>query len=494
MSKLPKELQHLTDELPANKRADVEAAILSSPFLLRRLAEESGVNRLEHIRLQQSGEHSGEHSGGHFDKDEKAIYLNPDIFTEYAKKSATLDRITYVLGHEVGHSGMSPSREIALDDFSKAARNAFWTESEHPVIDLTDAAERYLQGARRDESLATISAINALADRVDQERPGTLTRDDLLRRVEAVGSCVTKVGDDYILAPGITLNQDQRIIIGTPSATSPNMEAVGRCYYDASIGLGRHGDSDYTHFYGKTVIETIASSSRHFERTTGQEAVLISLDFERLGLDRQQLERNGLNLGGENFALVDRGPNNARNLVLKHDPTAVSPDSPIQLTYGRAYGNDAPVADALRVPDITDRNHPGHARYQQALDAIERSPNIPPGTFTGERLQQAAANLAYASLAGADRPQGGQNERLDRIDFVVFNKDRSGLIAGQGEMGHPTSKMALLPAAQDNATTLTQASQQVRDTMAQQQQQAQQWAQQPPAQTQDDQAPKGPRL
>jgi hypothetical protein len=152
-----------------------------------------------------------------------------------------------------------------------------------------------------------------------------------------------------------------------------------------------------------------------------------------------------------------------------------------------------------RAPDITDRGHPGHARYQQALDAIERSPNIPPGTFTGERLQQAAANLAHISLTGTARPppppgQDEGNGRLDRIDFVVFNRDRSGLIAGQGEIGNPAGKLAFLPAAQDNATTLTQASQQVQDTMAQQQQQAQQLAQQPPTQTQDDPAPKGPKL
>ncbi len=54
--------------------------------------------------------------------------------------------------------------------------------------------------------------------------------------------------------------------------------------------------------------------------------------------------------------------------------------------------------------DITNRDHPGHARYQQAVDAIERSPNIPPGTFSGERLQQAAANVAHISLTGTARP------------------------------------------------------------------------------------------
>jgi hypothetical protein len=151
--------------------------------------------------------------------------------------------------------------------------------------------------------------------------------------------------------------------------------------------------------------------------------------------------------------------------------------------------------DPVRLsPSITDRDHPGNARYQQALDAIERSPNIPSGTFAGERMQQAAANLAFASLAGAERPQGGGNEQLDRIDFVVFNKDRSGLIAGQGELGDPAAKLAFLPAAHDNATTLTQASQQVQDTLTQQQTQSQAVAQQQMLPTQDDLGPKGPRL
>ncbi|QWP76466.1 hypothetical protein J5226_23250 [Lysobacter sp. K5869] len=140
---------------------------------------------------------------------------------------------------------------------------------------------------------------------------------------------------------------------------------------------------------------------------------------------------------------------------------------------------------SLDAPAITDRAHPGHERFQQAMAAIERSPNIPAGTFPGERLQQAAANLAYASLAGAQRPQGGQNERLDRIDFAVFNNDRSGLIAGQGELGNPTAKLALLPAAQDSATSLAQASQQIHSALAQQQAQAHNGEQPSHAPTQD---------
>ena len=143
----------------------------------------------------------------------------------------------------------------------------------------------------------------------------------------------------------------------------------------------------------------------------------------------------------------------------------------------------APPADTTN--DIRNPEHVGHARYQQAIDAIERSPNIPPGTFTGDRLEQSAANLANASLAGAERPQGGQNEALDRIDFVVFNTQRDGLVAGQGDLGDPAAKLAFLPAAQDNATSLTTASQQVNDTMQQTQAQAMAAPEQAQQQTQE---------
>jgi hypothetical protein len=159
-----------------------------------------------------------------------------------------------------------------------------------------------------------------------------------------------------------------------------------------------------------------------------------------------------------------------------------------------APAQDALPASPAQATDIRDERHLGHTRYLQAVDAIERSPNIPPAAFQDERLQQAAANLAWTSLAGGERAQGGQNERLERIDFAVLNTQRDGLIAGQGELGNPTAKLAFLPAAQDNATTLTQSSQQVHDSARQQREQVQMLAQQAPAPTLDDPGSKGPRL
>jgi hypothetical protein len=121
--------------------------------------------------------------------------------------------------------------------------------------------------------------------------------------------------------------------------------------------------------------------------------------------------------------------------------------------------------EAVARNDIRDGRHPGNRLYCEALDAIACSPNIPKGTFSGERLEQAAANLVNASTAGGDRQQGGRNEVLDRIDFAVFNTRRDGLIAGQGELGNPMSKLAFLHSTQDNGTTLAAASQQVHDSL-----------------------------
>ena len=81
-------------------------------------------------------------------------------------------------------------------------------------------------------------------------------------------------------------------------------------------------------------------------------------------------------------------------------------------------------------------------------------------------VQQSAAKLAYASLAGEERVGlNRRNESMWRIDFAVFNKDRDALIAGQGELGNPGAKLAWLSGAQDNSTSLAAASQRTHDLL-----------------------------
>jgi hypothetical protein len=453
MSKLPAHLQHLTEELPVDKRAQVEEAMLSSPFLMRRMAEEDAANRLEHVRIQAPEQHSG----GHYNQAERAIYLDPGIFTEFPERKETLDRIAYVLGHEVGHSGMSENRTLSLKDLNNAASKALWTDTGNTQpVDLTNAAEHYLQSARRDESLATISAWNALADRVDQENPGKLSREKILERVEAVGDCVKKVGDSYILAPDITLNPEQRIIMGGSLATSANIEAVAKCYYDTGASLGRHGDSNYTHVNGTTVIETIAAASRHYERKTGQEAQTISLDFQRLGLEREQLERNGLNLGGENFTLMDIGPGRRVGMRLKHDPDAAPEMPPIEATRAQAayvHTTDALPPLPLR---MTDPDHPLQPMHTQTMAAMQRSPDATIRALTGEAAERVAASLVAHAMTQDNA------FKTPCVDHVAMSLDGNIVFAVHGGLNDPGQNLAYLPLATALATSVEKSTEHAR--------------------------------
>ncbi len=117
---------------------------------------------------------------------------------------------------------------------------------------------------------------------------------------------------------------------------------------------------------------------------------------------------------------------------------------------------------------VTDPTHRGHSLYQQAQQGIDRSVNIAPGTFNQEQVQYAAASLAATSQAQETYPgTGHKNERLDRIDAVVFNKDQTGLIAVQGPLGDPAGKLAAIPAAQAVSASVEASSQSLQDNLQQ---------------------------
>ncbi|MBW8811270.1 MAG: hypothetical protein JF591_21190, partial [Lysobacter sp.] len=101
------------------------------------------------------------------------------------------------------------------------------------------------------------------------------------------------------------------------------------------------------------------------------------------------------------FAEFNIGPAARVQTQQQSAPEAGAPSTQSMPTQPAQAEPQPPASLPPGATSITDRHHPGHERFQQAIDAIERSPNIPAGTFSGERLQQAAANLAYASLAGA---------------------------------------------------------------------------------------------
>jgi hypothetical protein len=438
VTRLPAHLQHLTEGLPANRKAEIEEAILSSPLLQQRMTEEVQAGRLQHARLQPSGEHSG----GYYSNTDRSIYIDSDIF-KIKDKTKRLDRITYVLGHETAHSALSEGSALSSKALSDAVHDALWTESDLGHLDLTAPAERYLQYARQDESMATIAAWNVLADRVDHERAGPLTGDAFLKRVAQIGDCAEINGNKAELAPGITLDAQQRIMIGKPLAKSTNVEAVGVCYYDKSAQeakLGRNGDSDYANHYGAAVIQNIAAQVRGFETETGQRANDIRLNLDQLGLKRTLLESNGLDLGGRPFVLLDTSHGKVRGISLQHTDTGpAGAEADARITQQPA-------------PLMSEPGHHAHTMWTQALNALRSSPNIPAGTFTHHEEERLAAGIVAQAVT-----QEGAFPKL-RIDHVVYNDDRSMGIGVQGPLESPANYLAGVKVQQTLSTSIEQSS------------------------------------
>lgn len=469
-SKLPPHLRHLTDELPANRRADVEESILSSDYLQRRLSEESVAGRTEHIRILPPGSNSG----GHYDEKDKSIYIDADLFTEFKEKPQRLDRITYVLGHEVSHSAMTPSRTISTNQFNSAASAAMWTETDSGYVDLTKAASDYLRHSRRDEALSTVSAWNAVADRVDREKPGPITENDVARRVAIVGDCVTGKGDNARLEPGIILDERQRIGLTKPWQNSPNLEAVAQCYYDdppKDSGLGAKGTSDYTNRYGTAIIEMIDANIESYKDQHGGEANSVRLNFKQLGLDPQILKDNGLNLSSNSVAVFDISDGLDRQVSFQNS--------------GRGKGRNNPEIDAeiaqapkqskqpeyTPAPMMSEPGHPAHAMYSQALNALRTSSNIPAGTFTEHEEQKLAAGIVAQALT--------QNDAFPKasIDHVVMNRDGTMVIGVQGPLDSPANRLAGVNIQQALSVSSIEQSSDVARTAVQSLQQKQEQAQ-----------------
>ncbi len=435
----------------ADQLNNLQTIINGSPALVDQINAAVAAGHLRHIAPLTNA-----HAGGEYNATNKTMSLPLAKLTS----PPDISEITFVLGHELQHG---PNRTAVAQ-----ARTAFVQEVTRKTQepggrhDYTAILERSLGAHRNDESGAEISGWNAVVSALKTRNPTPTIEDIYNENPDRMSDFIDKSLSQpytYNLKPNLTLNTDM-----TMTASAANLEAMGKNYFDAPLaapyGIGHHGDSDYRNFYAASDIGYIVQMERYTNpQRPGSTSPTIAVDMQHLKLSEAQMERNGIDLGSNHSRMVyrDLSTTPASTHYFDHTTSGSHAFRSVPIT--------APNAPEIS-QDITHPQHLGNPRYQQALHAIEHSPNIPQGTFTGERLHQAAANVVAASLAGDHRPNGmGRNERLDSIDFVVFNKDRSGLIPGQGELGSPTAKLALLPATQDNATSLAVASQQVHETL-----------------------------
>jgi len=101
-------------------------------------------------------------------------------------------------------------------------------------------------------------------------------------------------------------------------------------------------------------------------------------------------------------------------------------------------------------PLLSNRNHPDHTLYKQALVGLDK---LPPSTFKNEQERQnAAASVAFeAKVTG-----------LTKIDNVALSTNGSGLFALQGAMNDPAHQRVFVDKVQAAAQPIEKSTQQIQ--------------------------------
>jgi hypothetical protein len=466
-------------------REHLKKAIESSPEQKKNVLEQiENGSIVRFVVLKQ-----GTGSGGSYSDQKKEIAFDPGrIFlagestmpTTKAGFEMSLKRhdqfyyeVVGTIGHEVNHAKNRKELQIAEKAFSVEATAIL--KSEGKVHDYTKPIENLLNSRKTSEAKAHLEHFNSVVKALDKDKR---TEADVYNANPERMKMFFNVVENADPKKSATVTLKSEFTQDPPGSMflseSKNLKAMAVAYFEQppqDAKLGTRNDLDYRNNIAQYLIREILLKDTEQQAKTGNKAE-IQIDMKALKLDHDLIRRD--------MQFPDNKPrsyydiSDGKKVELQTDkpaPPAITPaETPSKAVSPPApTPSPPPTTQDSQIPnhnDITNAKHPGNVRLQEAIFAIENSSNIPPGTFTGERLQQTAANLAYASLATEERPGiGGRNEPLSRIDFAVFNKDRSGLVAGEGELGNPAAKLAWLPGTQDNANSLSVTSQRMHDLL-----------------------------
>ncbi len=502
---LSPEAQTLADSFTAGLSADQSTnfndALRNSPALVEQINAAVASGDLRGFSLLPPGTNAG----GEYDPTARTMQLPESIMTTPTTPAgAAFDpgELTFVMGHEVQHAINRPTTETALDTFAGEVNRI--GESEQAVHDYTQPLSTMLAANRNDEATANIAGYNATVDMLRSQNGG---RDPSLAeiyesntRMEDVIGYTPGNTPPHALLPGYTLNADMSM-----TADPANIEAMGQRYYDKPAnmtGLGPNADSDYQNYYASNLVGYIAEVERYNAPTHAANGVdpQMHLDMNALGINEAQLERNGMDLGapGASQTYYDTSTDPPTQGTFDHT-VAVNPQAPGNGLGGQRTGQDTGQDRVLenaqggpgprlgtetpeegrvlenahgapgprlgtetpegRVlengagqptrsdPDSPEGgNHMNHPLLQRAMEALDRSPNIPPDAFGEDRLRVAAGVALHAASQDV------------RPDHIVFNDRRSDLFAVQGELSEPTSRVSTpLPVAQALAADIPSA-------------------------------------
>ncbi|MBN7136003.1 hypothetical protein A7A76_14890 [Lysobacter enzymogenes] len=410
MSQLRPEIRPLIEELaqkkglPPSAVADIEATIASSPYLSNVMVAAIGNGSLKHLDMTNEPFQSG-----HYQQRTGTIHLNTSNFDakSFDNTSARRDNLAVVIGHEAGHALLADASERERYALRYNMGETIRTASQDgTAADLTGPANRYVGFMRRNEAMAELVGMNALASRTTGT-DGTFDRAEFLRRADLSTPCV----DKGMLAPGITLSPAGIQIIGKQFRTSPAIEAVAACYSDPGASIGQHGDSSYRDIHGTYVMKMAASELSDYAKGTTMHVPAIELDMATLKLDPNRIERAGLDLGGNgrSFSYVDTSNGRREYESVSHTQIQSAAENSHRLDSSPQVQSPAQVFRA---------DSPGHPD-QPAFEMFHRAAQA-----EGRWSQTEARNLAAAGLAAVKAdPAVGQN-----LSGAVIGKGADGTL------------------------------------------------------------------
>ena len=417
---------------------------------------------------------AGTNAGGTYDGIEKTINLPARILSPASGSgSYGAAELTFVLGHELQHGFNHAATSAAYTLFDEEVRGA--ATGNH---DYTDAIGNLISANRRDEASAQLAGWNALVGMVRTENPDASLRDvfdasprtrDFLTLDPGTGAAVQR--------PQLTFATDN-----TLSASSANIEAMGRIYFDKppqQSALGHHGNSDYANYYGAYAVGV--ASRLEASRAVEGEPPQMKLDMNRLGLQESIMEQNGIWLGPD-------APS-----PQPYFDTSTTPPSLHYFDHTHSTHTHIPITaqehERLRISnDNITQTHPSGppaalSRGDENLHAQIRHKVAELDAANGRTFDETSERLS-ASLLVVARQNG-----LQQVDHVVLSKPTIELPAAyniflvQGDPADPASLRASMPtalAAQQSLQQSTEALEAVNrvraDNLAQDQSRDQQQA------------------
>jgi hypothetical protein len=436
---------NFTAGLTADQRTNFNNALQNSPALVTQINAAVASDDLRGFSLLPAGTNAG----GQYDPSGRRMELPASIITTPAGGTYNANELTFVMGHEIQHAINRPTQATATNTFVTEVNRIGQTAQ--AVHDYTAPLNTRLAANRQDEASAHIAGFNATVSMVrsgnGNQNPSL---EDIYRahpgRMQDFIAVTPGTPATYALRAGLALNADMTM---TPNAT--NTEAMGRHYYDqpgTSARIGANGDSNYQNYYATAWVGYAAQVERANAPAHAANGIntQMHLNMTTLGINEPQLERNGLNLGGAGVRQPFYDTNTTPPTQGNFDHTAgTNRHVPITVPDVQAPTQQAPVQNAPVLPA-----QPNHPAVQQAMDAMDRSPNIPADAFGANRTNVAAGVALHTA-----------NEGL-RADHIVFNDRRSDLIAVQGPLQSPTAELSTpLPITQAIATDVPAANRQL---------------------------------